>query len=523
MGKRKRSAKSDEEVRASVPSVSPSPGDADGSRDGGAHGSTVTAVDRSCQEYSGPLRTIQVVVGSYERVLHGVTATLPSPRSNSNEGKPACRFADTFLFNAHSSAIRCLAVSPVSQAEGAKPGSKVILASGGTDERINLYHLSTSPPADDGSRPILPTLTEKPAMENPKNRELGSLLHHSAAITALEFPTRSKLLSSAEDNTVAITRTRDWTALSTIKAPLTRAQGRPSGDTAPPGAVPSGINDFAVHPSRKVMLSVSKGERCMRLWNLVTGRKAGVLRFDKTIMQAIGGSKQSLSEARKMAWNSTGDQFVVCYDRGAVVYQANCKPKCLVLASPPSKLCQVRYVILPGSPAGAASGHEPSTTILAASTEDGRVIFFSSGEEGHAVDGETPSDAAIPNARILGELGGSGVGVSGRVKDFVLLPLMVDPSETEVEDTLLVVTGSSDGSIRIWHVKACELIEAERSVADGSTDAAPDPSSAKSKAAGQQKPHAAQKGQLLGASETGLRITCLVAYVMTEPVSTVVG
>ena len=322
MGKRKRSAKSDEEVRASVPSVSPSPGDADGSRDGGAHGSTVTAVDRSCQEYSGPLRTIQVVVGSYERVLHGVTATLPSPRSNSNEGKPACRFADTFLFNAHSSAIRCLAVSPVSQAEGAKPGSKVILASGGTDERINLYHLSTSPPADDGSRPILPTLTEKPAMENPKNRELGSLLHHSAAITALEFPTRSKLLSSAEDNTVAITRTRDWTALSTIKAPLTRAQGRPSGDTAPPGAVPSGINDFAVHPSRKVMLSVSKGERCMRLWNLVTGRKAGVLRFDKTIMQAIGGSKQSLSEARKMAWNSTGDQFVVCYDRGAVVYQA---------------------------------------------------------------------------------------------------------------------------------------------------------------------------------------------------------
>lgn len=462
-------------------------------------------------------------MGSYERILHGVTATLPSPRSNSNEGKPGCLFADTFLFNAHSSAIRCLAVSPVSRAEGAKPGSKVILASGGTDERINLYQLSTGPPADDASWPSLPTLTETPAVENPKNRELGSLLHHSAAVTALEFPTRSKLLSSAEDNTVAITRTRDWTALSTIKAPLPRTQGRPSGDTAPPGAVPSGINAFAVHPSRKVMLSVSKGERCMRLWNLVTGRKAGVLRFDKTILQAVGGSKWSTGEARKMAWNSTGDQFVVCHDRGAVVYQSNCRPRCLVLASPPSKLCQVRYVTLPGFPAGAASGHDPSTTTLAASTEDGRVVFFSTGEEGQAVDGEAPSDAAIPNARILGELGGNGVGLSGRVKDFVLLPLRVDPSETEAEDTLLVVTGSSDGSIRLWHVKPSELMQAEGSIANGSTDATPDLSSTRNKAAGHRKAHAAQIGRLLGASETGLRITCLVAFVMTGPVSATVG
>ena len=194
-----------------------------------------------------------------------------------------------------------------------------------------------------------------------------------------------------------------------------------------------------------------------------------------------------------------------------------------MLASPPSKLCQVRYVTLPGFPAGAASGHDPSTTTLAASTEDGRVVFFSTGEEGQAVDGEAPSDAAIPNARILGELGGNGVGLSGRVKDFVLLPLRVDPSETEAEDTLLVVTGSSDGSIRLWHVKPSELMQAEGSIANGSTDATPDLSSTRNKAAGHRKAHAAQIGRLLGASETGLRITCLVAFVMTGPVSATVG
>ena len=50
--------------------------------------------------------TIQIVAGSYDRVLHGVTATI----SSSDE----VQFADTFLFNAHTSAIRCLALSPVS-------------------------------------------------------------------------------------------------------------------------------------------------------------------------------------------------------------------------------------------------------------------------------------------------------------------------------------------------------------------------------------------------------------------------
>ena len=192
---------------------------------------------------------VQIVAGSYDRVLHGVTVTIP-PQGDA-------QFADTFLFNAHASAIRSLALSPPS-APVPNQSQKIILASGSTDERINIYHLSAHAPSKI-TVPIIPSLTTKAVVENPQNRELGSLLHHSSTVTALSFPNRSKLLSSAEDSTIAVTRTRDWSLLSTIKAPIPKPVGRPSGDTAPLGGAPSGINDFAVHPSTKLMISVGKG------------------------------------------------------------------------------------------------------------------------------------------------------------------------------------------------------------------------------------------------------------------------
>lgn len=267
---------------------------------------------------------IQIITGSYERVLHGITATITSSSEapdveTSDPSSAAVQFADTFLFQAHASAVRCLALSPVPSPDPSQP-QKVILASGGTDERINLYNLSASPPVANDKFPAVPTLAGSKILENPKNRELGSLLHHSSSISALYFPTRSKLLAAAEDNTISVTRTRDWTMVSTVKAPNPKALGRPSGDTAPPGAAPSGINDFAVHPSMKLMLSVGKGEKTMRLWNLVTGRKAGVLSFGREILQSVKEGRWSSGEGRRIVWNSEGEEFAVAFERGAVVF-----------------------------------------------------------------------------------------------------------------------------------------------------------------------------------------------------------
>jgi len=269
--------------------------------------------------------TVQIVTGSYERVLHGFTAGIPAAsfrtkKDASKDSTAPIQCVDTFLFEAHGSAIRCLALSPLPKATDSPDAQKVIMASGSTDERINLYSLSAAPPAVNDEYPSVPTLAGNKILENPKNRELGSLLHHSASISSLSFPSRSKLLAGAEDNTVSVSKTRDWSVISTIKAPNPKVQGRPSGDTAPPGAAPSGINHFAVHPSMKLMVSVGKGEKCMRLWNLVTGKKAGVLNFSRDLLLSVKEGKWSSGEGRRIAWNPAGEEFAVAFEWGVVVF-----------------------------------------------------------------------------------------------------------------------------------------------------------------------------------------------------------
>ena len=53
--------------------------------------------------------TIQIVIGTYEKVLHGITASITNQVKGHSE-QSSVEFADTFLLNAHTSAIRCLAV-----------------------------------------------------------------------------------------------------------------------------------------------------------------------------------------------------------------------------------------------------------------------------------------------------------------------------------------------------------------------------------------------------------------------------
>ena len=304
MGKRKRNVEDD---------VLPTP----------SHAKKPSLSHRPVNSFSKRPICIQIITGSYDRVLHGITATLSAEDDGAENSKPSSdiKFNDNFLFNAHSSAIRCLAISPLPPPGDITKLQKLTLASGGTDERINLYHISTHATCvKPAKNSLLSSLSSTSKQENPKNKELGALLHHSASINALYFPGRSKLLSGAEDNTIAVTRTRDWTVLSTIKAPIPKSVGRPSGDTAPPGNAPAGINDFAVHPSMKLMISIGKGEKCMRLWNLVTGKKAGVLTFERELLKSIGEGKWASGEGSKVRWNIAGDEFAVSFSRGAIIY-----------------------------------------------------------------------------------------------------------------------------------------------------------------------------------------------------------
>ncbi|KAF2142082.1 uncharacterized protein K452DRAFT_358543 [Aplosporella prunicola CBS 121167] len=440
--------------------------------------------------------TLQIITGSYERVLHGITASLdPGAIAAPAEDGSAVKWADTFLFNAHASAIRCLALSPPS--DSTDPHSqKVILASGSTDERINLYHLSTAPPPINAG-PSIPTLTGTTITQNPRNKELGALMHHSSNVSALHFPSRAKLFSGADDNTVAISRTRDWTVLSTIKAPIPKAMGRPSGDTAAPGEVPAGINDFAVHPSQKLMISVSKGEKCMRLWNVMTGKKASVLNFERDLLAAVGEGKFSSGEGRRLEWNPEGDEWVVTFERGFVVYGMDSKPKAQTLPRPLTKIHQVHYVPSLGE----------GNDVLAVSTEDGRILFYSTQETVPAAKGD------IPNCKLLAQLGGAAGGVLGRIKDFEILPIPSE-SDSELATAFWIITGSSDGSVRLWKLSTAELSadddakpaskKKQKEKEDGNAAAVPATAQA-----------AKQVGALIGWYQTNNRITCLKAFIMT--------
>jgi len=424
--------------------------------------------------------TIQIIAGSYDRILHGITCAI-EPSTSSSSSPPTVSFADTFLFTAHTSAIRCLALSaPSAPAPG--QSQKVMLATGATDERINVYNLSAPPPSA-SSRSAAALLSSagapRPILESSSNRELGTLLHHSSTVTQLAFPTRGKLLSSSEDSTVAVTRTRDWSLLSSIKSPVPKMVGRPSGDTAAHGAGPRGVNSFAVHPSLKLMISVGKGERCMRLWNLVTGKKAGVLNFGRDVLDAIGEGRIGMGEGRRVVWGSSGkegDEFAVAFDRDVVVFGMDSLPRCRVMAGERTKVHEIEYVKV---------GGEGDESLLAVSTEDGRVLFFSTRREDLS-DGEEGKDgkkAVLPSAKLVAQLGGKEASVTSRIKDFKFLAA----EDEDGERFWYVITGSSDGKLRVWKLAAKELEATEEKK---------------------------QVGALLGAYDTQNRITCVEAFVM---------
>ncbi|KAF2454912.1 WD40-repeat-containing domain protein [Lineolata rhizophorae] len=526
---------------------------------------------------------LQIVTGSYERVLHGITASIPAelllPSSSTSSETPSpgpdattssatkapssktetttssagatastptvpsTQFADSFLFHAHTSAIRCLAISPPPSTASSST-EKLLLATGSTDERINLYQLSLSAPSPTSfSASQNPASSSSllsgpnPVLTNPTNRSLGTLLHHRGAITALHFPARAKLLSAAEDNALCVTRVRDWALLSTVRAPAPHASKhaggaapRPAGDTAPAGAAPQGVNAVAVHPSLKLMVSVGRGERCMRLWNLVTGKKAGVLGFARGVLARVAEASPRLGggEGRRVVWDPPGEAFVVAFERGCVLFGMECTAHAVVLPRPRTRVQQVRFL-----PAGFAEAVGP---VLALSTEDGRVDFVrTSVPEERGVDGTVDGPPYIePFAR----LGGPLAGVAGRIKDFEVL-------HCERTDCLVVVTGSSDGAVRVWSVSRGEFegvaaggargveVGAMQRVVNGAANGDGGVEEAKEKRKGkaeedpkgglegtkeQQMKEAGldvpQIGRLVGTYETGHRITCLGAYEM---------
>ncbi|KAF3901451.1 hypothetical protein ABW21_db0205269 [Orbilia brochopaga] len=386
----------------------------------------------------------QIVAGSYDRVLHGLRATVAGEK---------CTFTPLFLFTAHASSIRCLAVSP---AESGSATGKRVLATSSPDTKINLYHLHT-------------------------RSHLGTLAPPSASpTTSLSFPSKSTLISTDEAGYIHIFRTRDWSLLTSMHCPAPKPR---------PGAVPhsgigGGVSDLAVHPSGKLALSVSRNERAVRMWNLMTGRKAGVLSFPKTIPRLIAGMG---GDGVKVAWRPGKDSgYAVLFERGVVLFGADSVVQATITTQPVSKLHQIHFLEV-------ALG-DGTQEICIIATEDGRVLFYSLLPK--------PTDAGELKPILLSTVAPPTPDRS-RIKDFSLLP---HPSSS---GNYFLTTANSNGIIRVY---ALDL------------DNRPDEQSKRQKvdkdAAGKTVADAtntvAKHAQLLGEYDTERRITCLITAEVDE-------
>ena len=103
-----------------------------------------------------------------------------------------------------------------------------------------------------------------------------------------------------------------------------------------------------------------------------------------------------------------------------------------------------------------------------------------------------------------------------RIKDFEFL---ASTGSGDGDARNLIVTGSSDGSIRIWSLERAEL-EENVSLTNGLSDAAsariPETNGKDEVDNGPDKDPAHQVGKLLGTHESGNRITCLTAFTMLD-------
>lgn len=202
-------------------------------------------------ESARPFTQIRIMVGSYEHNLLCLSLVL--------EGTKEPVFTPVFHFQAHALSIKSIDIA------------KRYLVTGSNDEHIRIYDLQ-------------------------KRKELGTLLSHQGTVTTLRFSkigaqnstetgkSGKWLLSGSEDGKIIIWRTKDWEILGTLKG----HQGR--------------VNDLDIHPSGRVAISVST-DKTVRLWNLMTAKKAAVLK--------IKGKDHLGQSGEIVRWTNSGKHFIV--------------------------------------------------------------------------------------------------------------------------------------------------------------------------------------------------------------------
>lgn len=147
---------------------------------------------------------------------------------------------------------------------------------------------------------------------------------------------------------------------------------------------------------------------------------------------------------------------------------------------------------------------EQGSEILAVSTEEGYILFYDTKVGNTDEAPESKRTPILPTLNALANVGGIPDGVKSRIKDFEALRLKVPGIAKE---NLLLIAGSSDGVIHLWIIDDTEMFKSRltsNKTSDNSiNDIMP------------QKVLTRQTWGCIGKYETGNRITCLKAFVMS--------
>ncbi|QLL34164.1 hypothetical protein HG536_0G00210 [Torulaspora globosa] len=310
----------------------------------------------------------RIIVGSYEHniLCLSIDLSLSTPV-----------FTPIFHFQAHTLSVKCLDISGR------------YLVSGSNDENIRIYDLQ-------------------------KRKELGTLLAHQGSITALKFSNRATdnqeetvsvsgkkapagkwLLSASEDNHVIVWRVKDWENFGTLKGHTAR------------------INDVDIHPSNRIAISVSE-DHSIRLWNLMTVKKAAVLKL-----------KNYSQNAQFVRWlGQDGAYFAAALLNKVLIYKTS-------TAKVHSEIDLGRLSVM----------HIERTTIdgedyLAVGLSNGRVNFYTA---------KSLYEENIKDVQPVFDL----LGHTNRIKDFKFY---------ENECGSYLVTIGSDGKVIVWDLNKREQL-----------------------------------------------------------------
>lgn len=172
------------------------------------------------------------------------------------------------------------------------------------------------------------------------------------------------------------------------------------------------------------------------------------------------------------------------------------------------RIHQIRYL-------GIAKDDKYRSSTLAISTEDGRIVFFSTGKTIGEENSASGIGRSIPFCCVLGQVGGTHEGVQSRIKDFEIITF----SRTKrFRGSVVLVAGCSSGFIYIWDLAKTQLDERSRGTAGDSSIQLERgvPLSDMDGLNESQCNEIPQIGRLLGSYDTGKRITCLKAFVKSE-------